>query len=119
MSVLLQAWLVVQAAGMRTGPALVTADAEAAQWLVVSGAAICHSVQLANDDETPGHGPKKFSPCPICTGLQGPAPLAHAKCSTAFEPVEIALVFEREVAPFGRAEDRMAFEARGPPVSIA
>jgi hypothetical protein len=114
LSVLLQAWLGVQAAGMKSGRALVTADADAVQWLLASGAAICHSVQPA-EDETPGHGPKKVFPCQICAGLQGPAPLAQAKCSTAFEPVEIALVFAREVAAFGRAGDRMAFEARGPP----
>lgn len=114
-SVLLQAMLVVHVSGMKAQAA--PSDPEAIAWLALTGAPLCHSVQ-PEDDGNPDQAPKQ-KPCLICSGFQGAAALAHAGCTAAFDPVEIALTYicEPHLAVSGTRP--MMVNARGPPQRLA
>ena len=116
-SVLLQALLVVQAAGMKSAQGAPEADPDALTWLAEIGAPICHSVQPAGG-ESPDHAPRPVHPCVICAGLHSAAPLLCGDISIAFELVEAVLVFEGKQPASSREAERSAFEARGPPARV-
>ena len=117
-SVLLQALLVIQVAGMKSAQGAPSADPDALTWLAEIGAPICHSVQPDGGD-APNHAPKPVHPCVICAGLHSAAPLLCGDVSIAFAPVETVLVFEGEQPANSRETERSAFEARGPPARVA
>lgn len=115
MSVLLQAILVVQVAGMKAQA--VPSDPETVAWLALTGAPICHTVQ-PDDDGKPDRSPKQ-TPCLICSGFQGAAALPHAGCTAAFDPVEIALTYRVEAHLAVSNTQPMTVNARGPPQRLA